>query len=187
MDEHRNDNIGKVVVGLLLLFVLIRLMGSMWTMFIIVPGGALIYAAATSTDKNKMKLIYPGAIITGTGVILLYQSMTGHWASWVYAWMLYPVFVGMASRWYGEKRNKPNKVAKGEAIVRGWLIAFVVTALLFEIVIFNFWSIFWLAVIAWGAWHFMGKKGDHKFVMSYDEKPKNDEYTKRKNDEVVIV
>ncbi len=41
-------------------------------------------------------LVVPGTIIGVNGLILLYQSLTGDWGSWVYLWALEPVSVGVS-------------------------------------------------------------------------------------------
>jgi len=40
-------------------------------------------------------LFIPGSIIAAVGAILLYDTMTGDWASWAYTWLLIPAGVGL--------------------------------------------------------------------------------------------
>lgn len=40
-------------------------------------------------------LAVPAAIVSGIGVILYYQEMSGNWESWSYMWTLIPGFVGV--------------------------------------------------------------------------------------------
>ncbi|RMG77711.1 MAG: hypothetical protein D6711_00880 [Chloroflexi bacterium] len=194
MDAKHNEPLGKLIIGFLGVLILVNLMGNSWVLFIILPGVAFLYAAMTAQPDNldQLKLIYPGVIITGTGLILLYQSMTGHWESWAYIWALYPAFVGGAMKWYGEQSQNPEEIAQGESLVKNSLIGFAMLGLLFEVVIFNLWSVFWLLVIAWFAWMALGKKHGSMCGMSHnhhetDEKRKNDDPPKRKNDDIVIV
>ncbi len=37
----------------------------------------------------------PGCVITGIGILLYWQNLTGNWESWAYAWTLIPGFVGV--------------------------------------------------------------------------------------------
>jgi hypothetical protein len=37
----------------------------------------------------------PGVIISGAAIFLYCQDLPGDWASWAYAWTLYPGFVGV--------------------------------------------------------------------------------------------
>ena len=40
-------------------------------------------------------LAVPACILGGVGGLLYYQNLTGNWASWAYAWTLFPGFVGL--------------------------------------------------------------------------------------------
>lgn len=51
----------------------------------------LLFALFTKTGG----LAVPGAIISGIGSILLYQSITMNWETWTFAWTLIPGFVGV--------------------------------------------------------------------------------------------
>jgi len=41
------------------------------------------------------EMAIPACITSGVGGILYYQSTSGNWVSWAYAWALIPVFVGV--------------------------------------------------------------------------------------------
>jgi hypothetical protein len=107
-----------------------------WPLFVLVPGLAFLFFAITG-DKNSVGLIYPGAVVTGTGAILFYQNFTGNWESWAYAWALYPLFVGVALSYEGYRRNQPNNIATGRSMIMGGFIAFVIFGAFFELMIFN--------------------------------------------------
>ena len=65
-----------------------RLQAILWPFFIIVPG-VLLFLFATGIEGGLGEpLAMVSGIITGVGLLLLYQSLTGHWASWAYAWAL---------------------------------------------------------------------------------------------------
>jgi len=142
--EENKDNPVAWVVAILALLIFFG--GGLWPLFILLPGMGLIYAAQTG-ERGASGLIFPGAIIAGTGALLLYQSITGHWASWAYAWTLYPVFVGMAMRFNGDRMGINKEVEVGDGLVKYGLIAFATLALMFEIVIFNGISL-WLLLAA---------------------------------------
>jgi hypothetical protein len=130
-----------VLIGLGILFLLGQIFqfsfwGTIWPFFVIVPGAAFLYAAVNG-DRKSTGLIFPGAIITGTGVILLYQNITGHWESWAYAWILYPVFVGLALMFEGGRKDNPNTYKTGRGMVYWGGLAFLLVAALFELTIFN--------------------------------------------------
>lgn len=132
---------GLVLVGIGALFLMAQIFGFspfglLWPFFIVLPGAAFLYAAYTGS-KNKAGLAVPGAIISGTGAILLYQNITGHWASWAYAWTLYPVFLGMALSFMGKRTGENNTYQTGQGFIRWGSIAFIVAAAFFELVVFD--------------------------------------------------
>ncbi len=110
--------------------------GFLWPFFIILPGAAFLYAAYNG-DKNKAGLAIPGAIITGTGLILFYQNVTGHWQSWAYAWALYPVFLGLALTFVGRRTESRRTIETGQGFVRWGAILFIICAAFFELAVFD--------------------------------------------------
>lgn len=110
-------------------------MGDLWPFFIIVPGVVLFMSAQRHNDAAGLAV--PGAIVTGTGMILLYQNMTGHWESWAYAWALYPVFTGMGLVMMGQDAQNESMINSGKGSIRWGLIAFMIGWAFFEGMIFN--------------------------------------------------
>ena len=110
--------------------------GILWPFFIILPGAAFLYAAMTG-DRSRAGMAIPGAMITGTGAILLYQSITNHWASWAYIWALYPVFFGLALSFVGRRTANENTYHAGGNFVKFGLIGFIGFWALFELFIFG--------------------------------------------------
>jgi hypothetical protein len=151
---------GIVLIGIGLLFLLgqvfnVSILGTLWPFFIIGPGAAFLYFA--QKDKKASGLAVPGSMITGTGLILLYQSLTGHWASWAYIWALYPVFLGLALRFMGRQTGDTQMARNGDGFVTWGGLAFIVMAALFELLIFNAGGIFGslllpLVLIVGGVW-----------------------------------
>jgi len=88
-----------VVVGLLLLFgQFIDLdLGALWPLFVIVPGVAILVsglAAAPGGSGTAATVI--GSQLTGLGLLLLFQNLTGWWQTWAYAWALvWPTSIGL--------------------------------------------------------------------------------------------
>ncbi len=118
-------------------FGFIRLdIGSLWPLFILVPGAGFLYAAHTG-DKGQAGLYFPGMIITGTGAILLYQMWSGHWESWAYVWTIYPALIGMAMELHGRRVGDHPQMRMGSEMMRWSLMAFGVGFFFFEILIFN--------------------------------------------------
>lgn len=63
-----------------------------WPIWVIGPGLLFILAGLVS---GVYDLMIPGSIISGIGLILHYQNLTGDYQSWSYAWALIIVFVGI--------------------------------------------------------------------------------------------
>ena len=132
---------GITLVGLGIFFLLAQVFnfniwGALWPLFVVLPGAAFLYAAYTG-DKSKAGLAVPGAIVTGTGLILLAQNITDHWESWAYAWTLYPVFLGLALTFMGRRTGETNTEKTGQGFIRWGGMAFIIGAAFFELVVFD--------------------------------------------------
>jgi hypothetical protein len=157
----------------------ISIFSILWPFFVIVPGAAFLYFALTG-GKNTVGLSVPGSVVTGTGLILLYQSLTGHWESWAYAWTLYPVFVGLALTFMGNRTGDQNVHNTGRGLVRWGGVAFIVAAALFELLIFNGGGFLGslalpILLVGLGAWMLFGKGIRGSGIRNFG-KPKNDEF-----------
>lgn len=171
-----------ILIGMGVLFLLgqtfhFDFFGTFWPLFVMIPGFAFLYAAING-DQKTVGLAVPGAVITGTGVILLYQSITNHWESWAYVWSLYPVFVGMALSYIGQKTSKDGTYKAGQGLIRWGLIAFVGLWALFELVIFNGGGIFGsyllpILLIGVGVWLLFRQNTTSKRKVFVPEKPKH--------------
>jgi hypothetical protein len=146
MMNQSNRDVGRTLpavilisLGVLFLFGQIfsfNFFGTVWPFLVVIPGLAFLYFAI-SGGRGTVGLAVPGAIITGTGAILFYQNITNHWESWAYVWTLYPVFVGMALTYIGQRTENPDAHRAGQGLVRWGLIAFVGAWAFFELIIFN--------------------------------------------------
>ena len=130
-----------VLIGLGLIFLLdefldFSFLGQLWPFLIILPGLAFLAAAWAGSEKS-VQLAYPGAIVTGTGAILLVQNITGRFESWAYAWALYPVFVGLASMFVGRRTHNDRTYSEGRRTVNTGLILLGIFAVFFEGFIFG--------------------------------------------------
>jgi hypothetical protein len=72
-----------------------------WPFFVIVPGVALLAAALLPAPPKGVGFATAGGVVTTVGMILLYQSRSGHWESWAYVWALIPMGAGVATFLYG--------------------------------------------------------------------------------------
>lgn len=180
--------IGLIGIGVLFLiaqFTGFSFMGLLWPLFIVGFGAIFLYFAYTG-DRNATGLAVPGAIISGTGAILFYQNITGHWSSWAYAWALYPAFVGLALVFMGRRHNNESMERSGDGLVKWGLIAFAGLWALFEILIFggNNWlvsTLLPLVLIGAGVYMLFQNREKEKIVYSRNGHRKNDDLQERIN------
>lgn len=130
-----------VLIGLGALFLAAQVFrfeffGTLWPLLVLLPGLVFLYFALRG-DRSAVGLAVPGAVITGTGAILMYQNITNHWESWAYIWALYPVFVGMALTYMGQRTGNNGTSKAGQGLIQWGLIAFVGMWILFELIIFQ--------------------------------------------------
>lgn len=112
--------------------------GTLWPLFILVPGVIFLYRALTGDDKESIDMIFPGMTVTATGLILLYQSLSGHWESWAYIWAVYPILTGFAMRWRGERRAKyEHEIRIGNDMMRYGTMGLIAAVVFFEVLIFR--------------------------------------------------
>ncbi|MEJ2606744.1 MAG: hypothetical protein P8Z41_08720, partial [Anaerolineales bacterium] len=131
--------IGAVLIGLGAILLLgeifnVRLGFFLWPFFIIVPGLAFFYFMAQG-GKNAAPLAIPGSIITTTGLLLLYQSITNHWESWAYAWaLIFPTSVGIGLYISGLRGKNEGMRRTGQGFIRVGLILLILGGLFYEMI-----------------------------------------------------
>jgi len=128
-----------VVIGVLTYFIQMAsvdvaswLGGSGWTLFVIVPGVALLIAAVFLGEKTALIATIAGAVLTTVGGLLLYQDQTAHYESWAYAWALIPGSVGAALAVHGLRFTRSDLVTVGTRMVAGFGVLLLVGAWFFE-------------------------------------------------------
>ena len=96
-----------------------------WPYLVIVPGLVLLGLALVPPRPQGVGFAIAGSIVTAVGALLLYQSQTGHWESWSYAWALIPSAAGLAQVGYGLFAGERAIVDRGlwMAIIGGLLFA----------------------------------------------------------------
>ena len=132
-----------VLLGLFLLFgeivgsiFHIRIGHYTWPFTILVPG-VLLYALAFTVDDNNSKgVVFAGSIVSGLGVLLFLQNLTGWWASWAYAWaFIFPTSIGVGEIVFGTLRNKKDMVSEGWRLTRIGLVILLFGVIFFELLI----------------------------------------------------
>lgn len=138
LNDRRLTSLLLIGGGLLLLGFWQYGIGLVWPMFVVGPGLVFLYHAFTGTSRDSADMIFPGVILTATGALLLYQSLTGHWASWAYAWAMYPAAVGFAMQWRAARVNAyRHEYVVGQNLLRYGLMALIGLAAVFEFAIFR--------------------------------------------------
>lgn len=175
--------LGLIAVGVMVLIGQLTgfggMIGSLWPMFVVLPGLAFLYFAYTG-DKNVAGLAVPGTVITGTGLILFYQNVTGHWESWAYIWTLYPLFVGLALNFMAQRTGDDGTQKASRILMRIGAIGFIIGVIFFELIIFGNGGIFGnltlpVVLIAIGGFMLLGNKKGH-FKASINGKRKVEDF-----------
>jgi hypothetical protein len=109
--------------------------GTFWP-FIIIAFGALFFVAMLASGRSLSGLAIPGSIFTVIGLMLLYQSLTGHWESWSYGWTVILMSIGLGIFIMGVWGANPNQRRSGLQLLRLGMILFVIFGAFFEL-IFN--------------------------------------------------
>jgi hypothetical protein len=135
--RNRGSLVGGLVLVLVGLFLLVlQLAPAMvnflrleltWP-FIIIGIGLLFFVGILVWGRNSAGLAVPGSIVTGIGLLLLYQNSSGNWESWSYAWALIPGMVGVGAILAGliEGKSPSRAVSAGGGLILISLILFVV-------------------------------------------------------------
>ncbi|PJF39900.1 MAG: hypothetical protein D6737_07340 [Chloroflexi bacterium] len=172
-----------IVLGVIFLVGQTLNLGDLWPFFIILPGLPFLYAASKA-DGKEAGLIFPGLMISGTGIILLIQNMTNHWESWAYIWALYPALVGYGMVFVGRRMNERHSIRVGEGMMRWSLMALAGMAIFFEVFVFGIGGFFgWPALFIGIGIYLWLKHGNTTCLMDKKDKRKNDDAPeKRKRD-----
>jgi len=131
---------GVVLIGLGLAFLLLQQVSGVdvgrfgWPLFILLPGLGLLGAFAFG-GRGLAGLAVPGCVVTTVGLLLTIQNTFGTYQTWAYAWALVPAAVGLGLRLQGERSGTMRLVVVGTRMLEGFLIAFVVFAIFFELIL----------------------------------------------------
>ncbi len=137
------------VLGLVSQMFNIRFGHVIWPFFILVPGVVMIVLALRAEQGSGEPFVMLGSLVTMTGLLLFYQNLTGHWASWAYAWALIaPTGVGVGQWLYGTVNGRPGAVKAGRDLLSIGLIIFASGFVFFELIL-NI-SGFNLGPVGWG-------------------------------------
>src|SRR5215211_4078786 len=168
--QTNGSNTGSLIAGaILIIFGLMALAGQFFQMmnwgalwpFIIIGFGALFFVAMVAGGKQAAALAIPGSIISGIGLILLFQTITGRWESMSYFWALIVMFVGVGiyvMGWYGGDANQRRS---GFRLMKVGFILFIIFGAFFEILIFSSFNnmVFPILLILLGVYLVLSRSG----------------------------
>jgi hypothetical protein len=107
-----------------------------WPFFVIVPGLALLGVGLAATGRLGEVLATVGGLVTMAGLVLLVQNATDRFDTWAYAWTLVVLVGPGIGRWLvGVVRGRGDLAASGGWLIAAGLVAFLVLAVFFEVVI----------------------------------------------------
>jgi hypothetical protein len=122
-----------VVVGLFALGVVlfgIDLTQYGWPLFVIVPGLTLLVVGFLGGGPGAS---VPGGIVTMLGLVLAYQSSTGDWPSWAFAWALVaPGGVGLGLYLQALRDRDPVMLRRGRTLMFIAALIFMIGFVFFE-------------------------------------------------------
>jgi hypothetical protein len=151
-----NRNVGTLIAGtILIVFGLLSLAprifegidwGFLWP-FLVIGFGALFFIAMLAGGKQAAAFAIPASIVSGIGLILLFQNITGRWESMSYFWTLIIMFVGVGiylMGWYGGDENQKRS---GFGVMRVGFILFLIFGVFFEILFSSYSSLMFPALL----------------------------------------
>jgi hypothetical protein len=132
---------GSILIGLGLLFLIGQYVGFqgfqyLWPFFIIGLGVAFIVGMIAG-GKSLAPLAVPGSVLTTIGLLLLIQTIVGHWEAWAYGWTVIVTAVGIGIFIMGTWAGNSSQRQAGLRLAGIGLVLLVVFGSLFELVIFG--------------------------------------------------
>jgi hypothetical protein len=133
---------GSILIGLGLLFLLGQFFNFvawqyLWP-FIVIGIGGLFFVGMLAGGKSTAGLAIPGSIISVVGLMLLYQTISGHWATWSYAWTVIIMAVGLGIMIMGFWSGNTHQRQAGMRVAWIGFVLFVIFGAFFEIVLSGF-------------------------------------------------
>jgi hypothetical protein len=167
--QTNRSNVGALIAGtILIVFGLLSLVprffdiidwGFIWP-FLVIGFGGLFFIVMIAGGKQTAAFAIPASIISGIGLILLFQNITGPWESMSYFWTLIIMFVGVGiyiMGWYGGDENQKRS---GFRVMKVGFILFIIFGLFFEILFSSYNSLILpVLLIALGAYLILARSG----------------------------
>ena len=107
-----------------------------WPLFVIVPGLGLLGVGLAAPGRPGEVLAMLGGLVTMAGLVLGVQNATDRFDTWAYAWTLVVLVGPGIGRWLvGVVAGRGDLAASGGWLIAAGLVAFLVLAVFFEVVI----------------------------------------------------
>jgi hypothetical protein len=107
-----------------------------WPLFVIVPGLGLLGVGLAAPGRPGEVVAMLGGLVTMAGVVLGVQHATDRFDTWAYAWTLVVLVGPGIGRWLvGVVAGRGDLAASGGWLIAAGLVAFLVLAVFFEVVI----------------------------------------------------
>ena len=155
---------GSILIGFGLLSLVSRVFhgldwGFLWP-FIVIGIGALFFAAMFSGGKETAAFAIPGSIVSGIGLVLLFQNITQRWESMSYFWTLILMFVGTGIYIMGWYSSDSNQLKSGAGLMKVGFILFIIFGTFFEMIFSSYDNvIFPLLLILLGGYMVLSRAG----------------------------
>jgi hypothetical protein len=108
----------------------------MWPLIVLVPGVIILTGGLLMGGPLAEPLSIVGSMVMMEGGLMMFQNLTGMWASWAYAWALVvPGGAGIGLVLYGLLHDHPAKIQDGTRLLRAALVIFVVGFTFFELIL----------------------------------------------------
>jgi len=125
-----------IVIGLLLLLGrLVDLdLGALWPLFVLIPGVVILVSGlAAAPGGAGTAATVTGSQLTGVGLLLLFQNLTGMWQTWAYGWALvWPTSIGLGLAARGTLSGDDSTARSGIKTALVGFLLFVVGFAFFE-------------------------------------------------------
>jgi hypothetical protein len=145
--QQDRSNAGALVVGAIMIaFGLLSLTGQLfrawnWEFlwpFTIIGFGVLLFAVMFVGGRQSAALAIPGSIVSGIGLVMLFQSLTHHWESMSYFWTLIILFIGSGIYIMGWRAGEQNQKQSGLRLMKIGFVLFIGFGIFFEIIFSSF-------------------------------------------------
>jgi len=94
----------------------------------------LFFVGMFAGGKSVSGLAIPGSIISGIGLMMLFQNLTNHWESWSYGWTVILVLVGLGIFIMGLYTGDSHRRQEGMRVMKVGAILFILFGGFFELI-----------------------------------------------------